>query len=73
MNLRFHHATLPVLIVEEVEYVVERLFRIVQHVSKCPALTILKKTLTGDDRAGHFSLQSVGLQCSGMQISHVHI
>ncbi|MBC8868407.1 MAG: hypothetical protein H8E44_03265 [Planctomycetes bacterium] len=70
MNLGFHHATLSVFIVEEIEYVVERLLWVVQHVSECPALTILKKTLTGDDRSGHLSLQCVDLQCSGLQISH---
>jgi hypothetical protein len=49
VNLGFFHATLSVFITEEVEHIVERLIWIIQHVSKCPALTILKKIVTGDD------------------------
>jgi hypothetical protein len=49
MNLGFFHATMPAFIIEEVEHIVERVLWIIQHVSECPALTVLKKTITGDD------------------------
>jgi hypothetical protein len=58
MNFGFLHPTLPVVTVEEVDYVVERLLGIIQHVSECPALTIIKKSVTGDAHFGHFGLQS---------------
>jgi hypothetical protein len=48
MNLGFFHATMSAFSIEEVEHIVERLLGIIQHVSKCPALTVLKETLTGD-------------------------
>jgi hypothetical protein len=56
VKLRFLHAALSVFTIEEVEYVVERLLGIIQHVSECPALTVLNKIVTGDDDSGHFGL-----------------
>jgi hypothetical protein len=56
MNLGFQHATLAVLIIKEGEESVKRLFRIVQHVSERPALTVLKKIITGNGHSGHFNL-----------------
>ena len=53
MNLGFLHATLPVFVIEEVEYGVERLLWIVQHIGERPALTVLKKILTGDGDFRH--------------------
>jgi hypothetical protein len=58
MKLRFLHAALSVFTIEEVEYRVERLLAIIHHVGECPALTVLKKIVTGDDDSGHFGLQS---------------
>ncbi len=48
MNLCFLHATLPVCVVEEIEYSVERLSRGVQHVGERPSLAILKEILASD-------------------------
>jgi hypothetical protein len=58
MDFGFLHTALSVFTIEEVEYSVERLLGIIQHVSECPGLTILKKTVTRDDDSGHFGLQS---------------
>jgi hypothetical protein len=49
MNLGVLHAALSVVIVEKGKYIIERLLWIVQDVSKCPALTILKEIATGND------------------------
>jgi hypothetical protein len=53
MNLGFFHATLPPFVIEEVEHIVERLLRIIQHIGECPALTVLKKVATGDGCGTH--------------------
>jgi hypothetical protein len=53
MDLRFFHATLSAFITEEVEHIVEGLFRIIQHVRERPTLTVLKKILTGDGCSTH--------------------
>jgi hypothetical protein len=58
VDLGFLHAALSVFAIEEVEYGVERLLRIIRHVSKCPALTILKEVVTGEDYCRHSGLQS---------------
>jgi hypothetical protein len=42
MHLRFLHAALPILVVEEIEDFVDGLLRIIQHVRKGPALPILE-------------------------------
>jgi hypothetical protein len=47
MNLGSLDAALPIFVIEEVEYSVERLLGIIHHVSECAAFTISKKTLTG--------------------------
>ena len=52
MNLGFRHAMLPSFVIEEIDYRVEWLLWVVQHIGKCPALTVLKKILAceGDSR-----------------------
>ncbi|MHC4406418.1 MAG: hypothetical protein ACYTG0_42865 [Planctomycetota bacterium] len=57
VKLGFLHAALSVFTIEEVEYGVERLLGIIQHVGECPALTVLKEIVTGGDDSGHFGLQ----------------
>jgi hypothetical protein len=57
VDLGLLHAALSVFAVEEVKYSVERLLRIIQHVSECPALTILKEVVTGEGRCRHLGLQ----------------
>jgi hypothetical protein len=49
VNLRFLHTAVSVFTLEKVEYNVERLLGIIEHVGKGPALTVLKKIVTGDD------------------------
>jgi hypothetical protein len=47
MNLGSLHAALPIFVIEEVEYSVERLLGIIHHVSERPALTIPKEIVAG--------------------------
>jgi hypothetical protein len=54
MNLGFHHAALTSWVVEELQHRVERLLGILQYVSECPALTVLKKMVAGQDYSPHF-------------------
>jgi len=68
MDFGFLHATLPVSIIEEVEYSIERLLGIIRHVGECPALTVLKKIATSDVHIGHFGLQSGWLSAFGIHI-----
>jgi hypothetical protein len=57
VDLGFLHAALSVFVIEEVEYGVKRLLRIIRHVSECPALTILKEVVTGEDYCRHSGLR----------------
>jgi hypothetical protein len=47
MNLGSLHAALPIFVVEEVEYSVERLLRIIHYVSECAPFTIPKEIVAG--------------------------
>jgi hypothetical protein len=60
VKLGFLHAALSAFVIEKPEYSVERLLGIIHHVGECPALTVLKKMVTGDGYLGHFGLQCVG-------------
>jgi hypothetical protein len=51
------HRTRPASESEEVEYGVEWLFQFIQHFSERPALTVLKKIVTGCVQFGHGLLQ----------------
>jgi hypothetical protein len=60
VSLGFLHATLPVFVIEEVEYSVERLLGIIQHVSERSSLTVLKKIMAGEGYLTHRGLRSDG-------------
>jgi len=53
MSLGVLHRTRSASATEEVEDSVQRLLRMVQHVSKCPALTVLKKSVAGCRQFDH--------------------
>jgi hypothetical protein len=58
MNLGFLHATLSGFVIEKAEHSIERLLQVIQHVNECPALTVMKKIVAGDEYPCHFRLQS---------------
>jgi hypothetical protein len=70
MHFGFLHAALAILVVEEIEDLVERLLRVVQHVGKRPALPVLPKVLAAD---GYFfgDMATLELQKMKLQISHL--